>query len=437
VVNVINLIAVSIPEALISLFFGLSIINQKIKPVFNKMLIYACVFGMASFVLTELKVPYEFKILLLFVAMNGLVYHLILKNIKDTIIVCVCMYCITNASEFVIINVFKLFSISLEQILHNKLFLLGAVWSYLIIVLIGASTINFFDFDVRRLIPKAKTNRYLTLLFLTGAVEFFFILHCFTRYYLKETNAANVFFIDNIPMLLWLILVCFLLMIWLFNQYLKATVSEVEVRTEKPHIQTTRELLNSIQQFRHDFVNHFAVVGGFVEQGMNDKAKLYIDEILNEVKGISQPIEGERDPAVSLLLQSKLAVCQANNIMFSFTAISNASLKRVSSKDKVAIIGNLMDNAIRATQSIRDNKYIKVIKSEDESEYVLTIENSGETIPPDKLTDIFNLGYTTKEDGTGGQGLYIVKKIVQKYHGIIEVSSLNNVTCFSIRIPKT
>jgi signal transduction histidine kinase len=76
-----------------------------------------------------------------------------------------------------------------------------------------------------------------------------------------------------------------------------------------------------------------------------------------------------------------------------------------------------------------------LIWEENNQEQYLFIENSGPTIPEDKLEEIFDLQYTTKTSGEGGVGLAVVKKVISKYNGSIHVTSQNDVTRFRIVFP--
>ena len=49
---------------------------------------------------------------------------------------------------------------------------------------------------------------------------------------------------------------------------------------------------------------------------------------------------------------------------------------------------------------------------------------------------IFDLHFTTKPQGEGGIGLYVVKSIVDQLHGTVEVASLEGRgTQFTVRLP--
>ena len=58
----------------------------------------------------------------------------------------------------------------------------------------------------------------------------------------------------------------------------------------------------------------------------------------------------------------------------------------------------------------------------DEERPEIVIQDTGEGIPEDKLTDLFDAFYTTKDTGTG-LGLFIVHQIIENNNGKILIDS--------------
>jgi signal transduction histidine kinase len=68
-------------------------------------------------------------------------------------------------------------------------------------------------------------------------------------------------------------------------------------------------------------------------------------------------------------------------------------------------------------------------------EVIVSIEDNGPGIPDEVLPRIFEPFFTTKVKGEGtGLGLGIVKRIVEKHKGRIEVESRPGRTCFSVHL---
>jgi PAS domain S-box-containing protein len=94
---------------------------------------------------------------------------------------------------------------------------------------------------------------------------------------------------------------------------------------------------------------------------------------------------------------------------------------------------NLIHNAIQAM----NNCGVLTIDVRQENESILvSVTDSGKGIPPEIMPRIFQPFFTTKPAGEGsGLGLDIVRKIVEKHSGKIEVRSIPGQTTFTVSIP--
>lgn len=97
---------------------------------------------------------------------------------------------------------------------------------------------------------------------------------------------------------------------------------------------------------------------------------------------------------------------------------------------------NLIDNAIKFSPS---GEIVEInIKSDDDRIYVSVI-NVGETVPEDKRQRIFNKFYQVDAShGAEGNGigLAVVKRVVELHGGSVYVDCENNMTMFTINLPK-
>ncbi|HAX80203.1 MAG TPA: hybrid sensor histidine kinase/response regulator [Cyanobacteria bacterium UBA11372] len=93
---------------------------------------------------------------------------------------------------------------------------------------------------------------------------------------------------------------------------------------------------------------------------------------------------------------------------------------------------NLIHNAIQAM----DNKGTLAIAVTEEAGFAkVSITDSGKGIPEEIKSRIFEPFFTTKPPGEGsGLGLDIVRKIVEKHHGKIEVDSVPGNTTFTVSL---
>jgi len=82
-----------------------------------------------------------------------------------------------------------------------------------------------------------------------------------------------------------------------------------------------------------------------------------------------------------------------------------------------AIFSNLIENSIKHSDC--DKIKIRVIPKDENA--LIIFEDDGVGIPDDKKEKILEKGFTDGKSGGSGLGMYLVKKIVESYHGNLEV----------------
>jgi len=99
---------------------------------------------------------------------------------------------------------------------------------------------------------------------------------------------------------------------------------------------------------------------------------------------------------------------------------------------------NLIDNAIKYNLAADGRIVLRTVKSN--GQMVLTVANTGQTIPAADLPRIFDQFYRVEKSrsqayGGSGLGLTIVKRIVELHGGGIEAASRDGWTTFTITLP--
>lgn len=103
------------------------------------------------------------------------------------------------------------------------------------------------------------------------------------------------------------------------------------------------------------------------------------------------------------------------------------------------LLGNLIENAFASYDTVeRDTKVISISIDQTEDVLAILIEDNGSGIEEEMIPSIFDKGFTHGKEGGTGYGLYIVKTIIDKGMGSVEVtSSIGIGTTFSIEFPMT
>lgn len=204
----------------------------------------------------------------------------------------------------------------------------------------------------------------------------------------------------------------------------------------------TRYLVDSMRANNHDFTNKLHVILGLIQMGMHDKAVSYIENItIVQRATISKIMNAVQEPAVAALLIGKTARASELNIKFVFREgcfYSNADMQ-LPSELLVTVIGNLIENAFEAMNDSVEYDAQKELTFGIYScpgAVLITTDDTGVGISEENLQKIFDNGFSTKGEGRG-TGLYQVKKIVERYGGMVSVESQDGVgSSFSVSFTK-
>ena len=218
--------------------------------------------------------------------------------------------------------------------------------------------------------------------------------------------------------------------------YLREVTKEVG-HTEDTYQTEIRTLITSVSSLRHDFSNHILVLHGLLKIGQSDKAFQYASSLFKEVETVESLKVDIDHPGLSILLQTKRIAAQNHRIDMGI-AISPVSFERIKTTDLIIILSNLIDNAMDATIELPEGeRKITIECSSNNTHYQFKVMNTGPEVCNKEL--IFKQGHSTKKEEQGkvrGQGLFIVKEVVNGYNGKITIeSSAESETTAVVEIP--
>ncbi|MEK4231193.1 sensor histidine kinase [Solibacillus sp. FSL H8-0538] len=224
--------------------------------------------------------------------------------------------------------------------------------------------------------------------------------------------------------------------LFLQRWYQKEVTKEVGV-TEDTYQAEIKTLITSVSSLRHDFTNHIQVVHGLLQLGEAEQAQQYLSSLSKEVQAIESLKLNIDHPGLSILLQTKKLAAQNHNIDMDVT-ISRNAFDKIKTTDLIKILSNLIDNAIDAAIELPENeRKITIDCKTFDTQYVFKITNTGPKIIENE--HVFKKGYSTKKTEQGklrGQGLFIVKEVVNEYNGTISIDSTNELeTTAMVKIP--
>ncbi|MBU1295327.1 MAG: sensor histidine kinase [Gammaproteobacteria bacterium] len=204
----------------------------------------------------------------------------------------------------------------------------------------------------------------------------------------------------------------------------------------------TKNYADLLRAKTHEYSNHLNVLSGMLQAERYDDA---IEFLQQESDGdqivLRRIIKTIENSAVAGLIFAKHN--KAKDLKVDMLIESDCQLGRYPSKTNealVTLVGNLIDNALLAAWSNRllTPPFVKLYISDRNAHIMIQIEDSGAGVDEKLESRILDFGVSSKHNTEQhGIGLYLVKKVVDQYHGSLDWErSEINTTVFSIYLDK-
>jgi two-component system CitB family sensor kinase len=142
------------------------------------------------------------------------------------------------------------------------------------------------------------------------------------------------------------------------------------------------------------------------------------------------------NPVIVALLLAKSAVAAERNVEPRLGSSDRVPPECTPASDLVTLLGNLIDNAIDAAAD-GPGAWIEARFIATGDTLTITVADSGPGVPPHLASEIFLDGFSTKLTRSGtrrGLGLALVRQLVARYRGSIEVQR-DVGAVFVVRLP--
>lgn len=210
-------------------------------------------------------------------------------------------------------------------------------------------------------------------------------------------------------------------------QNLVNTISEVRKYSEDLRAQT------------HEFTNKLFVLSGLLQLGHYKEAIEFIQQESNIHQSQNHILFHQiHDAKVQAILLGKIGTASEKKIDFHIEGDSalHPLPDHIKVSHLITILGNIIDNAFDAV-SEREEKSVSFFVTDIGHDIVFEVIDSGVGIPAEKITTIFQKGFSTKGNNRG-YGLANVKEMVDVLEGTIEIQNeKNGGAIFTIYLPKT
>ncbi|MHA6252784.1 ATP-binding protein [Oceanobacillus sp. CAU 1775] len=210
-----------------------------------------------------------------------------------------------------------------------------------------------------------------------------------------------------------------------------------------------KELVNTLSEVRkysedlraqtHEYTNKLYVISGLLQLGNFHEAIELIQTESEITKNQNRILFNQiKDLTVQAILLGKIGFASENKIdlLIEPNCYLDKVPEHIQPTQLITIIGNLLDNAIEAVQGQSEGNVI-FSATDLGNDIIIEISNNGQSIPKERVKQIFRRGFSTKGHRERGYGLSIVKDTLEDLNGQITIQNLSTGgVVFSVYIPK-
>lgn len=215
-----------------------------------------------------------------------------------------------------------------------------------------------------------------------------------------------------------------------------------EIDSLSAQLSQVKRYVDNLRIMRHEQLNRMTTLSGMLHMGRYEEAIGFIQAQSEHAQELLDFVSSRfSSPTLCGLLLGKSARAREKGVELNFDPACGMEkpFAPLHEAELISIIGNLLDNAIEATQRAPlPHEPVEVLIKLNERELIIEVADQGVGIKPDIRERIFERGITTKTRGDHGIGLYLIDSYVTQAGGAIEVADNSpRGAIFSLFIPAT
>lgn len=292
------------------------------------------------------------------------------------------------------------------------------VYYCLFVVSMALSSYFFSSYTLKA--PFEQPTRYYIVITLIPAL---LLVFTYALVYIGASESTspsnmNLVFFMNLLLLFLLITTHYLsfLHISSYNELIETKTINQHMELLQSHVERSSSLVDQIRRDKHEMKNVYFYINSLLESKDYDELTEFVQtKLLHRYDRLEEFHTGHR--LLDYLLSQK--ACEASDAGISFVAdIRLPEHLNIENIDLCCILQNLLDNAIDASQK-EDKKDIQIKMTEQKNYLVIMVKNRS-SIDVVKANPSL---LTTKADKQyHGIGTKVIKRIVEKYDGVMDMS---------------
>ena len=331
--------------------------------------------------------------------------------------------CIYFVLDIVMIGLIQIFCALLCCLLLQTLYtdmiisLLINIFTFIIVLVI------FLKMDLHKHVEIILKNSLIGKIILIGGG--IIVIYVF----INSKNDMQIYWKDAILISFFGVLIFSILLLWQKEMWLNKQKVE-ELKTYQKYNLIYKDLISDVRRRQHEFNNHVQAIFSMnllaedLEDLINRQNEYCTKMMANNT---TNKLLREDIPSVFAgFLYTKINQAENKKITVKYRISLNNIEEYISFLDLVEITGNLFDNAIEALEEWDGKKIIEFGIYQIEESLNIEISNPYSKKKPEKLEGMLEEGKSSKGEGRG-LGLANVKKLVDKYHGSLDIKMLQKI----------
>ncbi|WP_372983641.1 ATP-binding protein [Microbacterium sp.] len=227
---------------------------------------------------------------------------------------------------------------------------------------------------------------------------------------------------------------------WIARRFTRGIAGDLppgQVRDAVSSYESLRTLGDALRAQTHEHGNRMHTAVALLELGRSEEAIDILTETSRQSQSLVDQVTARQagDPAVGALLLGKASQARERGIDWRVSIDPDTPASPLSPVDSVAVLGNLIDNAMDAAAAGAERWVGVSLRPSKNGGIVLEVSDGGDGIPSDLRERVFTQGFSTKpaNNHVRGVGLALVRAVVAGVGGTVELSA--HPTTFTVTLP--
>lgn len=226
--------------------------------------------------------------------------------------------------------------------------------------------------------------------------------------------------------LIGLIIVLVIAVISIFRLYYDIQSYKIQQKELDDYAIEVESIYQQMRGIRHDYRNHLQVMSAYLEQDEIIDLKAYLQELTFEMNQVDAIIR-TGNTLIDALVNTKLSRAKSLGVDIDATALAPREIA-VSGRDLAVILGNLLNNALEATETNPDEAFIRLYIAPIKNNLYISVTNSMTIAPRENFISL-------KGPNRQGYGLRRIDQAVAANNGIVNRKWEEGVFATEVTLP--